>query len=436
MKKVLVIDDSAVWRNFLQNLIESKGHNVEVAKDGLDGINKFFTFLPDVVIVDYVMPKLNGIHFTRFVRSYRASRNVGILMLTGAEETINPFWAKKSGVNLFLKKNSLQDEIEKTILTFIEQPFNIEWSREIYKVHLEPYGELVDIIEDSLKESTLIREIMSYSDYIFDESLVLKKLYGLFSELFEYGNVYIGVAALSELRLYGFGEENATPKEIYSVISNFTGMRYYSHVETHFDGKRNLSEKFIIEIIYKKDDPVGFIIVEDPKIIEVTQHILSMMNEPLGVLFTLLNDYRNLSTSREIDDITGLYNETAFRTKIIYALDFAKRNNIPLSFAKMKIKNLKEISAINGEIVTSYLLKEIGNSLSQKVPDLSGRISSNEFVCILLGANKAKAEVHKEECITKIKELIKENFSNIKLEFECSTIEWNGETLGEIIEKL
>jgi len=66
---------------------------------------------------------------------------------------------------------------------------------------------------------------------------------------------------------------------------------------------------------------------------------------------------------------------------------------------------------------------------------LSGRISSDEFVCILLGANKMKAEVQREECVQRIKEVI-DNFGNVKLEFECSVIEWNGETLGEIIEKL
>jgi len=97
LKKVLVIDDSDVWRNYLKNLIELHDNTVEVAKDGLDGINKFFTFLPDVVIVDYVMPKLNGIHFTRFIRSFQAFRGVGILMLTGVDETINPFWAKRVG---------------------------------------------------------------------------------------------------------------------------------------------------------------------------------------------------------------------------------------------------------------------------------------------------------------------------------------------------
>ncbi|MCX7654379.1 MAG: response regulator [Fervidobacterium sp.] len=435
MKKVLVIDDSTVWRNFLQNFIEAKGHSVEVAKDGLDGINKFFSFLPDIVIVDYVMPKLNGIHFTRFIRSYRAARNVGVLMLTGAEETVNPFWAKKSGVDLFLKKTAPQDEIERTILNFINQPFNIEWSREIYKIHLEPYGELVDIIEESLKESTLVREIISYSEFIYDEELVLRKLHELFSELFEYKSLYIGVSVLSELRLYSFSKEPAAPEEVYSVVSNFTGVKYYSHVETYFDGKRKLSDKFMIEIIYQKDAPVGFIIIEEPHIIEVTQQILSMINTPLGVLFTLLNDYKNLSAGKEIDEVTGLYNETAFRAKVMYALDFAKRNNIPLTFAKVKLKNLKDISAAHGEMFTNRLLREIGNYFSKKVPDLSARLSSDQFVCILLGSNKQRAELQKQESIEKIKEILV-NFDNLKLEFECSIVEWNGETLGEIMEKL
>ena len=169
MKKVLVIDDSDVWRNYLKNLIELHDNTVEVAKDGLDGINKFFTFLPDVVIVDYVMPKLNGIHFTRFIRSFQAFRDVGILMLTGVDETINPFWAKKSGANAFLKKTVPQDEIEKVILNFIEQPYSIEWSREIYKMRIEPFGELVDILEESLKHSTIIQEILELTPYVFDE---------------------------------------------------------------------------------------------------------------------------------------------------------------------------------------------------------------------------------------------------------------------------
>lgn len=435
MKKVLIVDDSAVWRNFLQNLLESKGHSVEIARDGLDGINKFFTFLPDVVIVDYVMPKLNGIHLTRFIRSYRASKNVGILMLTGAEETVNPFWAKKSGVDLFLKKTLSQEELESQILEFVKKPFSIEWSREIYKIHMEPYGELVDIIEQNLKESTLVREINSYAAYAYDEKLVLKKLHSLFKDLFEFSNIYIGVSSQSDIRLYGFGLNLAKPEVIHSLLSNTTGIKHYTEIESYYNGNKELIETFIIEVIYNKELPEGFILIENPQALELVSEILSVVNEPLGILFKLLNDYRNLSTGKEIDKITGLYNETFIRAKILSAMDFSRRNKLPLTFSKIKIKNLDQMFSEKGYEITNKVLKIVGNILNKKYHDLAGRISTNEFICIHIGSEKEKVEIEKDEYTKKILEEVRK-VENIVITIECSIIEWNGETVGEILEEL
>ncbi|MBP8658111.1 MAG: response regulator, partial [Fervidobacterium sp.] len=344
MKKVLVIDDSDVWRNYLKNLIELHDNTVEVAKDGLDGINKFFTFLPDVVIVDYVMPKLNGIHFTRFIRSFQAFRDVGILMLTGVDETINPFWAKKSGANAFLKKTVPQDEIEKTILNFIEQPYSIEWSREIYKMRIEPFGELVDILEESLKHSTIIQEILELTPYVFDEELVLKKIYELFSELFQFDSCYFAISSLSTLRVYGFGKEQlAFPNDLKEVIAKISDVTSYINFEENFVGTRRLKCEYVIETVYFKEDLVGFIVVERPTTPELVQRTLLSLSDTFSTLFNLLSDYRNLSRNRDIDEVTGTYNRTYLRSKISYAMNFAQRNSIPLSFAKLRIDNLREI---------------------------------------------------------------------------------------------
>lgn len=434
VKKVLAIDDSTVWRNFLQNLLEIKGYNVETAKDGLDGINKFFTFLPDVVIVDYVMPKLNGIHFTRFIRSFSFSKNVGIIMLTGADETVNKFWAKKSGVNYFLKKTLPQDELEKEVLEFVNKPFAMEWSREIYKIHIEPYGELVDIIEESLKESTLVREIMSYSEFIYDERLVVNKLFELFSEVLNFKAMYMSICSLSEMRLYGFGENLASPEELHSFIENFTGIRYYSSVKAYFDGNRKIKDNFVIEIIYQKGEPVGFLVVEEPSSHEVVQHVLSIVNEPIGALIGLINDYNNLSSGKEIDEVTGLYNKTYFRTRLLNALDFVQRNNLPASLGKLTIKNLREISTKHGEDATNNLLKKIGNVFLEKFQEFSARFSANEFVCIFIGEDIERAKLEIEECKKNVQKIAQSE--NIKIDFDCKVVEWHGETIGELIEKL
>lgn len=431
MKKVLVVDDSVVWQTFLRNLLELNGHTVEVAKDGLDGLNKFFTFLPDVVIVDYVMPRLNGVHFTKFIRSFNVFRNVGILMLTGAEETINPFWAKKSGANAFLKKTLPQSDIERELLNFVEKPFSMEWSRELYKLHIEPYGELVDILEESLKESTVVREILQLTSLAYDESLVMKKLYELFSELFEFKNLYIGTICYSEMRLYGFssGDETrlANSEIILRTLKEAGLNTRFELVETNYTSNRQEIDSHVIELVFKDENLIGFVLVEKPKILEIVDHTLALANYPLTNLLQLLNQYHLLKTLKDVDKQTGTYTLPIIISKILNAIDFAKRNEMPLTFLRIKIKGIRNSSAhYSNQLET--LFKLLADTLKTLSPDMVGRINTSEFISVLLGKEKE----HVEELLESISRLSQE-FSSLGLELLISVSEWNGETVGQIL---
>jgi len=431
LKKVLVVDDSVVWQTFLRNLLELNGHTVEVAKDGLDGLNKFFTFLPDVVIVDYVMPRLNGVHFTKFIRSFNVFRNVGILMLTGAEETINPFWAKKSGANAFLKKTLPQSDIERELLNFVEKPFSMEWSRELYKLHIEPYGELVDILEESLKESTLVREILQLTSLAYDESLVMKKLYELFSELFEFMNLYIGTVCYSEMRLYGFssGDETrlANSEIILRTLKEAGLNTRFELLETNYTSKRQEIDSHIIELVFKDENLIGFVLVEKPKILEIVDHTLALANYPITNLLQLLNQYHLLKNQKEIDKQTGTYTLPIMISKIINAIDFAKRNEISLTFLRVKVKGIRNSYAHSSKHLET-LISLLADTLKASSPDMVGRISTSEFIAVLLGKKKE----HVEEFLESISRLSQE-FSSLGLELLVKVSEWNGETVGQIL---
>lgn len=438
MKKVLVVDDSDVWRSYLKNLLELNGYSVEVARDGLDGLNKFFSFLPDVVIVDHVMPKLNGIHFTRFIRSFNVFKRIGILMLTGADETVSPFWAKKSGVNAFVKKTAPQEDIERAILAFVAQPYAIEWTREIYKIHIEPYGELVDILDESLKKATLMDEILSYASYIFDEFTVFRKIYELFLELLEFEAVYFVVASLSRMRIYGFGKgELAAPEEVKRVLEMSSDLSIYSPVEEHFQGSRKMSENFVLEEIFSwYDELLGFVLFENPKFVEVTQKTLLYINDALGNLFMLVNDYYNLNKGLECDGITGTYTMTFFRTKLASSIDFAVRNDLPVTLVKTRIVNLREFVKRYGGTLANEFLKKLSEILQEFSQELVGRIKVDEFCNILIGAKSKRSQKTVDDIKNRISSLAEkdERFADVRIEF--SLIEWNGESLGEMIEKI
>jgi len=68
-------------------------------------------------------------------------------------------------------------------------------------------------------------------------------------------------------------------------------------------------------------------------------------------------------------------------------MNFAQRNSIPLSFAKLRIDNLREISLQHGGIVANEILKNVAKQLMIRVQDLVGRIAFNEFFCVLIGSS-------------------------------------------------
>ena len=59
-KKILVIEDEESIRNIIRAFLEDAGYTVFVAGDGLEGVNKFHEKNPDLVLLDLMLPKMNG----------------------------------------------------------------------------------------------------------------------------------------------------------------------------------------------------------------------------------------------------------------------------------------------------------------------------------------------------------------------------------------
>lgn len=105
--EVLVVDDNQYMRKVVRNLLVNLGvKNIHEAGDGIAGLEAIRTFGPDIVILDWEMPLLNGAELVRIVRSPGVFPvpNVPIIMLTGHGERWRVVEASRLGVNEFLKK--------------------------------------------------------------------------------------------------------------------------------------------------------------------------------------------------------------------------------------------------------------------------------------------------------------------------------------------
>src|SRR5437016_2930252 len=86
--RILVIEDERALTDVLTYNLEREGYDPIVAHDGQEGLRKAQSLLPDVVILDLMLPVINGLEVCRELRAGERTRNIPILMLTArAEET-------------------------------------------------------------------------------------------------------------------------------------------------------------------------------------------------------------------------------------------------------------------------------------------------------------------------------------------------------------
>jgi CheY-like chemotaxis protein len=99
---VLLVDDDSEFRESLRDLLHAEGHRVVCARDGSDAVAAMSAHRPQVVLLDYVMPKVDGASLLRTLRQSAATRDLGIVMMSGLpEEMVRPVC---EGYDVYLSK--------------------------------------------------------------------------------------------------------------------------------------------------------------------------------------------------------------------------------------------------------------------------------------------------------------------------------------------
>jgi len=116
---LLVVDDSAVIRRQVKDLLESDGFIVDLAVDGVDGLEKAKRKKYDLITTDIMMPRMNGIEFTRELRAHVPTSNIPILVVSSKGEKEDIFSGLEAGANEYLikpfQKNSLLGTIKRQL---------------------------------------------------------------------------------------------------------------------------------------------------------------------------------------------------------------------------------------------------------------------------------------------------------------------------------
>jgi len=102
--RILIVDDERNLVNLLKQTFEAEGMQVALARDGIDCMNKVASFRPDLIIMDIMMPKLDGVDTTRLIRRNRSYADTMIIALSARFDADTRERMKEAGANVFMRK--------------------------------------------------------------------------------------------------------------------------------------------------------------------------------------------------------------------------------------------------------------------------------------------------------------------------------------------
>ncbi len=111
VRKVLVVDDSPTERFYLSDILRKGGYEVITAESGEDGLDKARKDKPDLILMDVVMPGLNGFQATRQLNRDPATQSIPVIMCTTKGQETDRVWGMRQGAVDYIVKPIVGDTL-------------------------------------------------------------------------------------------------------------------------------------------------------------------------------------------------------------------------------------------------------------------------------------------------------------------------------------
>jgi len=119
MAKILVVDDDVINRDILKTRLEAAGYEVAEAANGEEGINLAQKLPPDLIILDVMMPKVDGLLACRILKANEKTKGIPIVMLTARSQQLEELRGWESGADEYLTKPCDHQRLLEVVAQFL-----------------------------------------------------------------------------------------------------------------------------------------------------------------------------------------------------------------------------------------------------------------------------------------------------------------------------
>lgn len=168
---ILLADDSATVREMVSFFLKQEGYRVVCAKDGVEVVEKAMDEMPDVIVLDLVMPRMNGYQSCRLLKNEPTTADIPVIILTSQEQASRQYWGMQAGADAYVTKDSDLEALVTAIRQLlIKSPGRRSEKRDrcAPSTSIDVIAAANEMLDQRLFESTIINEIGRLSTTLDD----------------------------------------------------------------------------------------------------------------------------------------------------------------------------------------------------------------------------------------------------------------------------
>jgi phosphate regulon transcriptional regulator PhoB len=185
MAKILIIEDEKPITELLEYNLKNSGFFVEIAHDGESGLNKTIQNKPDLILLDLMLPKLDGTEVCRRLKSSPATRQIPIVMLTAKTEEVDRIVGLELGADDYVTKPFSVRELVlriKAILKRTEAPLLESKKIDLPDMSIDPEKHQVMVHKNEIElthlEFNLLTALINANGRVLTRDTLLNKVWG------------------------------------------------------------------------------------------------------------------------------------------------------------------------------------------------------------------------------------------------------------------
>lgn len=121
MGTILVVDDDLTQQLIVFKILKNIGLNVIFADDGVEALELAQRYCPDLVILDIILPKMNGYEVCRRLKSDKKTQKLAVVMCSNKKEDCDRYWGIKQGADAYISKPCHPQELVNTIKYLLQE---------------------------------------------------------------------------------------------------------------------------------------------------------------------------------------------------------------------------------------------------------------------------------------------------------------------------